>query len=233
MIKTWSHSRLVEFESCAYRSKLKIVDKIPEPERPLPPGKTEHAHDRGTRIHEACELYVRGQGPLPAEAEKFRDEFEALSRLFAGGKVSLEGEWGFDRNWAPCDYYGKEVWTRIKCDAVVFLSRTRAVVIDYKTGKRYGNEIKHGEQTQLYALGLSIKVPELTTIDTELWYLDLDDLHHDQKDTQAWARHRKSWEARGHRMTSAKAFPPNPNKYSCQYCPYKDGICEYAYKPGR
>ena len=49
---------MTTFEQCKFRAKLQYVDKIPEPERPLPPGKTEHANDRGTRIHDAAENFV-------------------------------------------------------------------------------------------------------------------------------------------------------------------------------
>ena len=47
-ISSWSFSKLGDFESCRLKAKLKHLDNIPEPERPLPPGKTEHANDRGT-----------------------------------------------------------------------------------------------------------------------------------------------------------------------------------------
>ena len=59
-LKTWSYSRLGVFEQCKFRAKLQYVDKIPEPARPLPEGKTEHANDRGTRVHEEAEIFVRG-----------------------------------------------------------------------------------------------------------------------------------------------------------------------------
>ena len=67
-IKAWSYSRLVDFEQCKLRAKLKYIDRIPEPARPLPPGKTEHANDRGTRIHDAGERFVQvlEPGKLPA-----------------------------------------------------------------------------------------------------------------------------------------------------------------------
>lgn len=49
-IDAWSYSRLSTFEQCKLRAKLAYIDRIPEPERPLPPGKTEHANDRGTLL---------------------------------------------------------------------------------------------------------------------------------------------------------------------------------------
>lgn len=231
-IKSWSKSRLDDFETCAYRAKLKVIDKVPEPERPLPPGKTEHANDRGTRVHEECEAFVRGLGPLPVEAEKFRDEFESLATQFANGKVSLEGEWGFDKNWNPCDYYGKDVWLRVKCDAVVFYAPNRVCIIDYKTGRKFGNEIKHGEQVQLYAIALLQKMPELMLkqIDVELWYLDQNDITHEQKLGDKWHYQIKAFNNRGVKMTTATEFKPNPSAYACQWCAYKEAICEHAHK---
>ena len=32
----------------------------------------------------------------------------------------------------------------------------------------------------------------------------------------------KAVQMRGTKITSAKEFKPNPSKYACQYCPYKD-----------
>ena len=54
--------------------------------------------------------------------------------------------------------------------------RHHHVVIDYKTGKRWGNEVKHAQQTQLYALGTALRYDEIQNVYTELWYLDLDEL---------------------------------------------------------
>ena len=48
-IKAWSYSRLVDFEKCKLSAKLKYLDRIPEPARPLPPGKSEHANDPAWR----------------------------------------------------------------------------------------------------------------------------------------------------------------------------------------
>ena len=89
-IDTWSYSRLNVFEQCKLRAKLAYIDRIPELERPLPPGKTEHANDRGTRIHKAAELFVQGGIELIPELRVFREEFLRLRELYKQGKVSLE-----------------------------------------------------------------------------------------------------------------------------------------------
>lgn len=220
-IPTWSFSRVQDFEQCKHRAKLKYLDKIPEPERPLPPGKTEHANDRGTRIHDAGERFVRGGIELIPELQKFKTEFEKLKALFAAGKVSLEGEWAMDRGWNPVAWKSSDAWLRLKLDAMVMLSKTEAVVIDYKTGRRFGNEVKHAEQTQLYQLVTFLRYPELETIHTELWYPDVDELATATYTRNQGLRFKRSFEQRGDAMTTCIDFPANPNIFSCRWCPYK------------
>lgn len=217
-IRSWSYSRLLDFEACPLMAKFKILDCIPEPERPLPPGKTEHANDRGTRVHNECELYVRGEGPLPQEARYFEDEFKSLAAKFKKGMVSLEGEWGFDKQWQPVDW--KLAWLRVKLDANVHLSGTHTAVIDYKTGKKFGNEIKHGEQLQMYALAVFLRYPQVEHVTAELWYLDVNDLTRLDVARPIGLRQLKPFDKRGRKMTEATEFPANPNAHSCRYCPY-------------
>lgn len=220
-IPTWSFSRIQDFEQCKFRAYLKYTMKIPEPERPLPPGKTEHANDRGTRIHDAGERFARGGIELIPELQKFKPEFERLKALYATGNVSLEGEWAMDRSWEPVAWASSDAWLRLKLDALVFLSPTEAVAIDYKTGKRYGNEVKHNEQLQLYQLVTFLRYPKLETIHVELWYLDVDELVTVTYTRNQGLRFRRSFENRGNAMTTCTEFPPNPNIFSCKYCPYK------------
>lgn len=229
-IRSTSFSRLMDFESCPYKAKLKLVDKIPEPERPLPPGKTEHANDRGTRIHNECELYVRGEGPFPQEARYFEDEFKSLARHYKKGTVSLEGEWGFNKEWQPVEW--KMAWLRVKLDANVHLSNEHAAVVDYKSGKKFGNEIKHGEQLQLYALSVFLRYPQVEHVTAELWYLDVNDLTSLDIVRPVGLRLLKPFDKRFRRMTEATEFKPTPNIESCKYCPYHpakgSGDCQFG-----
>jgi hypothetical protein len=113
----------------------------------------------------------------------------------------------------------------------VQLSKKHVLVIDYKTGRKFGNEIKHAEQVQLYAIATSIKYPDAETIDVELWYFDQKDgenYTHESKPASKWLYHLKLFNNRGKRMMSETEFAPNPNAISCKWCPYKDGICPHA-----
>lgn len=217
-IKSCSPSRLVDYESCPLKAKLKFIDKIPEPERPLPPGKTEHANDRGTRIHEECEAFVNNTGPFPIEARRFKDELERLQKLFKDGKVSMEGEWGFDRDWCVVEWV--RAWLRMKLDALVFITPKHALIVDNKTGASFGNQIKHGEQTQLYALATCLKYPAIEFVTTELWYLDQDELVRNEFSRDQALRFYKPFDKRLKAMTDATVFPTRPNPISCKFCPY-------------
>jgi RecB family exonuclease len=228
-IKTWSFSRLSDFEQCKLRAKLKYIDRIPEPARPLPKGKLEQPNERGTRIHEAAERFIQGGVELIPELDAFKDELTELRNKYAHGMVSLEGEWAVNREWAPVAWNDRDAWARIKLDAFVRLSPTHAVVIDYKTGRKFGNEIKHAEQTQLYQLAAFLRYPELEIIDVELWYTDQDDLTHAKYTRQQGLRFFENFNRRGIEITSATEFPANPNMFSCKWCPYGPrgtGDCE-------
>lgn len=222
-ITTASISKLHLYESCAYRAKLQHVDKIKD----VQPRK---AADRGTDIHNQAEFYVRGDtAKMPPELGKFASEFTALRQMYSEGKVSLEGEWGFTEDWAVTDY--KSAYLRIKADAVAFLSPQHAVVVDYKTGQRYGNEMKHAEQTQLYSVATLIRNEDVKLVDSELWYLDKDDLAHMPMKATAISRYIKVFDKRFKKMTSDTVFKPSPNIVSCKWCPYhpsKQGNCEFG-----
>lgn len=231
MIKTVSYSRLMDFEKCKYLAKLKYLDKIPQPARPLPPGKLEHANDRGTRIHEAGELYVRGNVELVPELHSFKEDFDELKRLFKEGAVELEGEWAVDKEWNPVAWASSSAWCRMKLDAFVKTSPTTARVIDYKTGKRIGNEVKHTEQGQIYQLATFLRHPEIEHILVEFWYID-----QNEKDIKQYTRTQGTdyfdkYHNRLSKVTDCTEFNPNPNAFSCKWCPYKDNACEYGISP--
>ena len=227
-ISSWSHSKLGDFEKCKFLAWLKHDQKIPEPERPLKPGQTEHANDRGTRIHQHAEDYVTGKvdAQIP-EMREFAQEFDHLRRLYPSGIVSLEGEWAVNRDWVPTDW--RTGCHRSKVDAIVLPNNWSAIVIDYKSGKRFGNEVKHSEQTQLYALNAVLRYPEIEEVTTELWYLDVKELPSATFTRAQILRFKPNFDRRGHAVTDCTDFPPNPNVYSCKWCqygPWNGGQCQ-------
>lgn len=221
-ISAWSHSALGVFESCPQRSKFAKIDRIPEPERPAPVKGGEHANDRGSRVHDHAEDFVRGKVQSQCmEMEAFHDEFIEMRNLFKKGVVVLEDMWCFNDGWTavgPKDY--ENIWVRIKLDAMVFLSKVEGVVIDYKTGKRYGNEIKHAEQGQLYTLAAFLRYPELEKVTCEFWYLDQNEISSMTYTRNQAMRFLQRFNDRGLAMTTETLFKAKPNRNSCMFCPY-------------
>lgn len=208
----------MDYESCPYKAWLKHAERIPDP-RP-----NKYA-DRGTAIHSLAENYLLGKiDPLPAELSKFKDEFESLRKR--KDDLMLEQEWGFDKDWNPTEY--KTAWGRVKADCVLPVAENGGVVIDFKSGKKFGNEIKHGEQLQVYALSAFIRHPDWNSITAELWYLDADDLTTIKVSRKtALERYLKVYDRRFRTMTEATEYPAKPNVVSCKWCPYGDtGHCD-------
>lgn len=221
-IHQWSASKLKTFSTCKFHAQLQYGQKIPEPKRPLPPGKTEHANDRGSRIHLGAENFVQAKGPFIPEMGKFRVEFDSLKQLFAEGKVSIEGEWAFDKQWAPVPWRSAEAWLRAKLDAIVFLSDTEAVIIDHKTGRKFGNEVGHMQQMQIYQLIAFLKYPKLEFITVELWYLDQDEITQASFTRSQGLRFKYSIERQALALTDCVDFPANPNIFNCRFCWYSN-----------
>ena len=221
-IPSWSISRIQTYEQCAYRAKLQWLDKIPD----LQP-KT--AADRGTQIHQEAEDYVLSKGDFTHNLRFFKTDFAALRAHNDEGRVTCEEEWGFDAQWRVSGW--REAWLRLKCDAVCFLDPKHAVVIDHKTGKRFGNEVKHAIQLQLYALCALIRYPELEQVTCELWYLDQNELASFTMKRAQMSKYLKMFDEKGRKFTEDAVFKPNPNVISCRYCPYhpdKQGDCKFG-----
>ena len=224
-----SFSRLTNFEKCKYMAKLMYIDKIPEPERPLPPGKTEHANDRGSRIHDCAEMYVRGEVELIPELRDFSEDFDELRTLFKAGRVQLEGEWAVNLDWEPVGWNSADAWARMKLDALVLEEDEGfARVIDYKTGKRKGNEIKHTEQGQIYQLATFLRYPDLEAIDVEFWYTDLDFIDVKQYTRAQGTQYFQKYNDRLLAISTETEFPPSPSVWSCKWCPYNGNACEHG-----
>ena len=216
LVPAWSYSTLKTFEECAYRIYIAKVKKIAADAGP--------AAKRGTEIHQQAEDYVNATlAELPDTLIKFKDEFETLRHLYAEAKVELEGEWGFSLDWESVGWMQPNTWARIKLDALVNEDESSARVIDYKTGKKFGNEIGHGQQALLYAIATFMRYPHLQYIQTEMWYLDkgettIKGYTRDQAMIFMPGIHKRAIV-----MTTATRFDPNPSKTACKWCAYHKG----------
>lgn len=223
-IAAWSFSSLQSFEQCPRKVAFRQVDKIPEPSSP--------AAERGSEIHNLAERYVRGEEgeEVPLPLQKFKKGFEALKAAFEAGKVTCEEEWAFTKDWSQTGWRDKNCWHRAKLDAFLVEGDGSALIVDYKTGKKFGNELKHGEQGLTYAIGAFLRYPELEFIKIEFWYLDKGEKLTRQYTRQQALVFHPQLHQRAKTMTTAVDFPAQPSLNACRFCYYgKEGICKEVF----
>jgi len=214
-IKSWSFSALQTYEQCPRRIYLQKVKRIAEPSSP--------AAARGSKIHDLAEQYVNGEYPedkVPEELSKFEVEFRMLREAYPKGKIILEQDWGFDSDWNYGNWKMHNIWLRSKLDVYIEESETSAIIIDHKTGRKFGNELKHNSQLMLYAICAFMRKPELDYVTARLWYLDKGETT-EQSYTRGQAMlFFNKWNARALSLTNALHFPPAPSKSACKWCSY-------------
>lgn len=217
-LKSWSFSSLHKYESCAYRAWLAQGEKIKEPSGP--------AAERGTEIHSLFEAFIQGEGD--ALPPKFMAKDDAMARvlairdLYAAGKVEVEQDWAFTLEWEPTGWFAEDTWNRTKLDIFIRESETSGQVLDWKTGKSFGNELKHSEQLLFYTVAAFKRYPELEFVEGHIEYVD----EGRRALTKRYTRNEAmiffpSIHKRALTMTTARAFAPKPSVHNCRWCAYK------------
>lgn len=229
MIRNWSFSRLMQYETCPFRVKLKVIDREPEP-APEPNSPLE----RGNREHKRYELYVQGQADALDDAEArnlpfHRPNFDKLVELHDAGMVRVEDNWKFDDSWNLLPADSRDYWLYAKADCVVLdEDNNLAIVIDYKTGKSAYKMLEHTQQLQFYS-GLGALIYEFADkFVNENWYTDEATIRQFESTREDALRIVGRFEKRADRMLNDKVFRPNPNIHNCRYCPYSPrgtGVC--------
>lgn len=225
-VRTWSPSLWKTFSKCQYAVFLRRVKKV----KTGP--KNEHA-ERGIKVHDNAERYVRGDlKRLPTALKKFKSSFLTLRENFDQGLTHLEEDWVFSMDWEPVEKFTPEAWAWFKLDAFVFDDKDRkgATIIDYKTGKKFGNEADHGFQGLCYAIAAFMRFTDLQYVRVEFWYVDSGDTL-----TKTYTRAEcisifiKRVHERGIKITTETDFIPSPSANNCRWCDYAaNESCEWA-----
>ena len=214
-----------------------LAKVVKEPQLPLtiPEGKKEHPMLRGTRVHDSAELYLKEDCELIPELQPFALGFESLKYLIGrnGFEFVIEDQWAFTKDWQITGWLSDDAWCRMKLDCMV-IHGTEAVVIDYKTGKRYGNEISHMIQAQLYQVAAFLRYPQLEHVEVEYWYTDLKEIFAAPFNRAFGMRFLEKFDDIGERITTEVQFNPKPSATACRYCAYGfqngTGVCQVAFK---
>jgi hypothetical protein len=232
LIPTTSFSSLSNFEQCPYHVYLSKVEKCPDVSGP--------AALRGSEIHDKAENFIKGDGTddVPKELLKFEALFSDLRARYSDGQIHVEEDWAFTRDWEPTGWSEDNTWLRMKLDALDLESPTSAIVYDWKTGRKFGNEVKHGQQALLYVISTFIKWPELEFVEANMIYTDKGEVMKTAYSRDQAMLFFDRYNLRFNQATTCVDFKPTPNASSCKWCPHskvQEGLdnpaCQWRYAP--
>jgi hypothetical protein len=120
----------------------------------------------GNRVHAAGETFIKSQ----TNVGKFNGDVEALKpiepyitqMLRAGLHPVAEMEITLTENFASTSWFADDAWFRVKIDVLILVNKTKAMVYDWKTGKKIREDT---DQFKLAAAAYSITNPEIEFFD--------------------------------------------------------------------
>jgi len=208
-------SKLDAYRTCPQKFSYAFIDKLPQP--------GSAAMDRGSKIHDDAEAYLRGWITALAEPlSKWQEEFDALREA----KCLPEQAWGFNRAWELLpNWLHPDTWLRAKSDAH-YIQGDTLIIIDFKTGKY---RVPSTEQIELYAICGSAVYPHIEKVTAEFWFVDADNTYTKQYTREHLKELRKKYEAYFAPIYADEQWKPAPSR-ECKWCAFsksKDGPCQY------
>jgi hypothetical protein len=217
----WSYKKLKMYRSCPMSVKLKYIDHAPEP---VADPKYEAKRLRGIEAHAILQQCINEALPVPAQFENVAEVVEAYRALGA----RAEEEWFFDNKWQfQAGGTWKDSWLQVKQDVVIEQPEF-VLTADWKTGKKYGNEVDHFEQMRLYSVAAWIKYPGRQKYTCELQYIDQDETWSFDFTPQMLEKAVGEFDRDVEVMSNDTVFRPHPNIHTCKYCPFSprgSGAC--------
>jgi RecB family exonuclease len=178
----------------------------------------------GERIHEALELRLRENKPLPPEAAQYEDLCVSIERNLRNNKLYLEKELVLDENLEPTGWWDPDAWLRSKLDVLIDKG-DKAVVFDWKTGRKRADQF----QMEIFAVQVFKHFPDVQEVLTSLiWLKDGSSTTHFYSrahTNELWAeiigRIRRIYAA-----AETDVWPARPSGL-CPYCPARHD-CPHA-----
>ena len=181
----------------------------------------------GERVHKALEDRLTGDSKLTDETVKYEALCNSISKMKEHPEFSellLEEKLTVTEHYTPTGWWSDDAWLRSILD-VLILFKDRAIVMDWKTGKRRPDFT----QLEMFALQVFSHFPHINRVTTSfVWLKDM------KQDKRSFCRD-LSGEMQGHlngrvaRINQSLAnddFPAKPSGL-CRWCPCYEW-CEYA-----
>lgn len=222
LVTAWSFSRLQCYEECPAKFKYRFIDKVPEEKSPQ--------MQRGIDIHKEGERYLKAEVPIDAIPESFSvNGFGPLLNELRTAGAMAEEQWALDPDWRATGWFSKgkhAAYVRIVADAALLYDDNTALIVDFKTGKPWGDNI---DQMQLFADVTFCRHPQMHEVETRLWYLDTGDEKTETFRRKGLNKRIDEWEDRVEPLFTDREFRPKPSN-KCNWCPFsgsKGGPCVY------
>ena len=206
----WSYSKLKTWETCPAKYNFSYLQRLPST--------GSAASSRGSQMHDELEKYL-GEDSYPDWMDPHLEHLLPLSNGLREEEICL------DNLWQPCEK-DKAAFVAI-IDMLCFnKDGTHAMVVDYKSGRRYED---HAQQLHLYALAVMSAYELVERCDVANYYLD--------EPPGGWLRSHYTrddleigqllWQDKLETMLKDETFLPRPGR-QCRWCDYaasKGGPC--------
>jgi hypothetical protein len=148
---TWSYSALKQYTNCPKQyQEMRVLKNYTVKET--------EAIIYGKAVHEALELYVKENKPLPKNYLRFKPMVDTLLKI--EGDKYPEYEMALTHSKEPCDFHSEDRWVRGIADLVIVDGDT-AYVVDYKTGS---NRYPDPKQLRLMSLMMFTHFPDIQRV---------------------------------------------------------------------
>jgi hypothetical protein len=148
---TWSYSALKQYTNCPKQyQEMRVLKNYTVKET--------EAIIYGKAVHEALELYVKENKPLPKNYLRFKPMVDTLLKI--EGDKYPEYEMALTHSKEPCDFHSDDRWVRGIADLVIVDGDT-AYVVDYKTGS---NRYPDPKQLRLMSLMMFTHFPDIQRV---------------------------------------------------------------------
>ena len=209
-----SFSALTTFEACPLSYELHYMGGHRSEAGP--------AAQRGTRLHTACERFIKGEIELQQLSIDFFKIKAQLHIMKECGAKAEEVWLVSDDPWGMQDVEDGNTRFMAIVDLHYVIGPT-LFVRDLKTGRRYP---EHDDQLQAYALAGLMKYPEVENVDVGALYLE--GPAPSTVYPRAMLPHLQAfWKGRWELLFQAEEFPATPSQDACRYCKYPQmGLCD-------
>lgn len=226
-ISAWSYSRLSTWTQCPFKAKLLMIDKLKEP--------TNAAMERGSDIHKKLEVYMSAdKGKVFKEMGPYKSYLSHLRKNKKNYKAfATEMQVAFNKELKQVDWFAWDAWLRAILDLYILEDDSKAIIIDYKTGRRKN---EHVDQADMYAAVFYLLNKDTFNKDGELsvqfLYVDqpnIEEMLEKTYNLKTCEKHLKRFLKMGKAMTKDEAFIKKPSN-NCKWCHFRksnNGPCNY------